>query len=158
MIVQLLAVLQKPWIQVNQRWEDVPQRFGSFGTREVFPKSKDETLEFKMKLLNVAGGDDDISWSEKYHAPTSAYYNGNGHSSWEAVSNSHKPLQDTVSTRSTTHHASCNILGVQRTMNHENKLGVLCTIHNGKYWKYHVPKSAHLVSQFPTLTIPCKIL
>ena len=44
------------------------------------------------------GGDDDISWSEKYHAPGSSYYNGNGHSSWEAVSDSQKPLQDTVNT------------------------------------------------------------
>ena len=46
----------------------------------------------------TSGGDDDISWSEKYHAPGSAFYGGNGHSSWEAVSSSHKPLQDTVST------------------------------------------------------------
>ena len=44
------------------------------------------------------GGDDDISWSEKYHAPGNSYYHGNGHSSWEAVPDSQKPLQDTVDT------------------------------------------------------------
>ena len=33
---------------------------------------------------------------EILHESSSSYYNGNGHSSWEAVSTSHKPLQDTV--------------------------------------------------------------
>ena len=33
---------------------------------------------------------------EILHESSSSFYNGNGHSSWEAVSTSHKPLQDTV--------------------------------------------------------------
>ena len=73
-------------------------------------------LVLMMTSRYTSGGDDDISWSEKYHAPPNDYYHGNGHSSWEAVSSSHKPLIDTVSTRSSTHHVPYKVLEVPCTI------------------------------------------
>jgi iduronate 2-sulfatase len=47
------------------------------------------------KITKSPGGDDDISWTEKFHAEHRDTYNGNG-ASWEAVPSSEKPLIDTV--------------------------------------------------------------
>jgi len=77
---------------IGGNFTTLPQYFKNHGYKSINVGK----MFHRGSAASGPGGDDDISWSEKYHAPTSAYYNGNGHSSWEAVSNSHKPLQDTV--------------------------------------------------------------
>ena len=48
-----------------------------------------------MSCIHLQGGDDNISWSEVFHAHGSDTYSGNGNS-WEAVAPTKKPLVDTV--------------------------------------------------------------
>ena len=48
-----------------------------------------------MFCIYLQGGDDNISWSEVFHAKWTDIYSGNGNS-WEAVAPTEKPLVDTV--------------------------------------------------------------
>ena len=55
-------------------------------------------LVFQPQLISMLQNTNNqgVIEQEMLHEFSSSYYNGNGHSSWEAVSTSHKPLQDTV--------------------------------------------------------------
>ena len=48
-----------------------------------------------MSCIYPRGGDDNISWSEVFHAHGVDIYSGNGNS-WQAVPSTEKPLVDTV--------------------------------------------------------------